>query len=67
MTEVKVFESLDDAMTHLVGKEKTAASAIQEYRSQIQEFTGHNPDRPLTPIDVVNIVRKVFFPDQGAK
>ncbi len=54
MAEEKLhFESLDDVLKHFA-----------KYESQIAEFTGHHPKAPIGPLDVVKIVKRVFFSDK---
>lgn len=60
------FDSAQAVIDHLEGHAKETDEAIKVYRSKLQEFTGHNPNQQLTPLDVVKIVLKVF-PQLGAK
>tara|TARA_R110000868_G_scaffold9394_1_gene46895 strand:- start:113 stop:325 length:213 start_codon:yes stop_codon:yes gene_type:complete len=58
------FTSLNDVTAHLDRLAKDIAQDVSKYRSQIQELSGHNPDKPVTAIDVIKIVQKVFFKEQ---
>ncbi len=55
------FSSVNEVLTHFDKSATDAEKAIATYRSQIKELTGHDPDKPLTALDVVKIVHKVFF------
>lgn len=61
MTDKLEFKGLDDVLAHFTVTGKDAEKAIKVYRSQVKELTGHDPASPLTPLDVVKIVQKVFF------
>lgn len=54
------FKTIGEALSHLDGSAAKTTEAIKVYRSQIQELTGHSPDQPVTPMDVVKIVLKAF-------
>ncbi len=55
------FETIWEVIRHFDEKTKEAEDVIGKYRSQIQELTGHDPNKPLTPLDVIKIVSKVFY------
>jgi hypothetical protein len=53
MTEKKKelrFDSLDAVIKH-----------FNAYDAQILDYTGHHPKAPIGPLDVVKIVKRVFF------
>ncbi len=54
------FASIGEVVEHLDRSALSTTEAIKTYRSQVQELTGHNPDQPVTPVDVVKIVLKAF-------
>lgn len=61
------FSGLDAVLTHFAESGERAQADIKTYRSQVKELTGHDPSQPVTPLDVVRIVQKVFFGgDHGA-
>jgi hypothetical protein len=61
------FSSLDGAIGHLDSAFEKTTADIKTYRSQVQELTGHNPDHPVTAIDVLKIVLKAFPQLQATK
>lgn len=58
------FGSLGEVLSHLESSAKGIESDVATYRHQVMELTGHNPDKPVTAIDVVKIVQKLFFGDK---
>lgn len=60
-SESTVFTSLDEILAHFSGSQVSVEGGINQYRSQLKQFTGHDPNTPLTALDVVKIVQKVFF------
>lgn len=56
------YDTLPEAIKHLDSKELVAQDAIKLFRHQLQELTGHNPDKTLTALDVVKIVQNTFGP-----
>lgn len=61
MTEdVTKLESLTAAFAHLETKRKAAQDAIALFNQNVKDLTGHDPTKPVGPLEVVNIVRKVF-------
>lgn len=61
------FDTVDEVLTHFDKAGQASTEAIKTYRSQIQELTGHNPDQPVTALDVVKIVLSVFPGLRGVK
>lgn len=61
MAEQLNFGSLGEVLDHFEKTGKTAEDAIRVYRSQVKELTGHDTTQPVTPLDVVKIVQRVFF------
>lgn len=61
MTDKLEFKGLEDVLAHFEKSGKASLEAVKTYRSQIKELTGHDPSAPITPLDVVKIVQKVFF------
>ncbi len=61
------FHSVPDVLGHFGKSGAAAEEAIRIYRHQLKEFTGHDPDKAVTAIDVVRIVEKVFFPRPPAE
>ncbi len=61
MKEQLKFDSLDAVLKHLSGSSAEIEASASKYRSQLQEFTGHDLSKPVTALDVIKIVQKVFF------
>ena len=61
MTDQLQFQGLAGVLAHFDKAGQDAQQAIKVYRSQVKELTGHDPTAPLTPLDVVKIVQRVFF------
>lgn len=63
MTEktASVFTTVDEVLNHFSERAASAEELVTQYRRQIEEFTGHNPNSPITALDVIKIVKKVFY------
>lgn len=59
------FKTIEEAVAHLDAAGSNAAADVGNYRRQVEELTGHNPNNVVTAIDVVKIVLKAF-PQLGA-
>lgn len=60
MTEKLEFSSIDDVLNHFDATGKDAEAKIALYRQHVKELTGHDTTQPVTPLDVIKIVKKVF-------
>jgi len=54
------FNSLDDLLNYLDSNEKSIGEDVAKYKSQVSELTGHDLSKPVTALDVIKIVKKVF-------
>lgn len=61
MADKLEFQGLAGVLAHFDKSGEEARNAIKTYRSQVKELTGHDPSSPITPLDVVKIVQRVFF------
>jgi len=57
--ETVVCTSLEEALAHVESLEAAAGEAVQKYHQAVQQLTGHQPGKPVEPMDVVKIVRKI--------
>jgi hypothetical protein len=64
MSEKLGFTGLDDVLKHFTAKGEEVERRLAVYRSQVTELTGHDLSKPVTALDVVKIVQKVFFGGQ---
>jgi hypothetical protein len=53
---------LAEALSFLDKRGAEALDGLRTYRHNVKELTGHDPDKPVTALDVVRIVQRVFFP-----
>ncbi len=51
-----------DALLRLESRGLRIAEDANDYRAELQRLTGHDPSKPITALDVVKIVAKVFAP-----
>ena len=55
------FDGLPAVLEHFQAKSKEIESLAAVYRSQLLDLTGHDPSKPVTALDVIKIVQRVFF------
>ena len=55
------FGSMTDLLLHLDKLEKEIGEKLAVYKGNVSELTGHDLSKPVTALDVVKIVQKVFF------
>ncbi len=63
MSEKLSFNGVGELIAHFDKKGKAVENESNIYRSQLMELTGHDLTRPVNALDVIKIVKKVFFPD----
>lgn len=56
----KTFNSLTDVVNHLTEEQARVQQEDAAWCSQVKELTGHDPRKPISPLDVVKIVQHVF-------
>lgn len=64
MTEVKVepvtFTNFEDAIKFIDSLKIEAQTSTAKWAQAVKDLTGHNINEPVSAIDVVSIVAKVF-------
>lgn len=58
--EAVTFSSLGDALAFVDGLKADAQQSGSKWAQAVLELTGHQVGEPITPVDVVKIVAKVF-------
>lgn len=60
MTNKLEFKSLSDLLDYLEASEREVGENVSKYKAHVAELTGHDLSKPITALDVVKIVKKVF-------
>lgn len=66
MTDKLEFNDLKSVLEHFSTKGNCVEGLLATYRSQVTELTGHDLSKPVTALDVVKIVQRVFFGGEHA-
>jgi hypothetical protein len=66
MSEKQVFESLEDVLSHLDQSAGEINEKTRVYQHQFEELTGVPFGKQLNALDVVRIVNKVFWRENGS-
>lgn len=60
MTEETTVEGLENAVKLLSERREEAQLAIKTFEENCKELTGYPPNQPITALDVVKIVAKIW-------
>lgn len=58
--QAESFSSLAEVLAKITQAEEQLGKDTAQYRHWVKELTGHDPTKPMGPMDVVRIVQKVF-------